>query len=310
MRHAFPPLTRGADVQIFIGAGRDLPASNMDVWHKPHGYSSLWIMCVGAGAGGGAGKAGLAGTARGGGGGGGSSGHMVCHVSMLFVPEYLYIDTFAGGAGGATALGGVDGIGGTTGRIKFSPYESDVILNRFGHTGSAATPGGTGGTSSSAGSGGSAGSAGSVAFSPLLGVGRSQYAAGQAGSNGGSQVGQAGVFIGINTTGCPTQGGSGGAGTTSANFAGGGNDPSVTGLLSEKMSQAATAGSNNGAGGSVIWQPFFLTGGLGGASNNTGAGGKGGPGGPGCGGGGGGGGTTEGVGGDGGPSYAVLIAFP
>lgn len=104
-------------------------------------------------------------------------------------------------------------------------------------------------------------------------------------------------------------GGAGGAGTMSADFAGGGYTAIANSWLSEKRPIAPAAGSFDGSGGTQLWNPFFSFGGVGGSSSNAGVGGNGGNGAHGAGGGGGGGGTTGGRGGNGGDGLVIIIWF-
>ena len=113
----------------------------------------------------------------------------------------------------------------------------------------------------------------------------------------------------IATTSILTQGGAGGAGTTSADFAGGIITAITSSYLSEIRPQGAAAGSNNGSGGFLHRAPFFSFAGLGGSSSNAGVGGLGGNGGRGSGGGGGGAGTTGGRGGDGGGGIVIMTCW-
>jgi hypothetical protein len=144
---------------------------------------------------------------------------------------------------------------------------------------------------------------------PLAGLGHFDLIAGQAGQAGGVVAGGAGVNTTIATTSVITMGGASGAGTTSADFAGGGITAITDSFLSQIRPIAPAAGSNNGAGGFMNWKPLFSFAGLGGSSSNTGVGGLGGNGGPGSGGGGGGAGTTGGRGGDGGAGLVIIVSW-
>jgi hypothetical protein len=102
-------------------------------------------------------------------------------------------------------------------------------------------------------------------------------------------------------------GGTGGGGTTSADFRGG--DITGAGWLGEQKPSTGVAGSTPGSGGYICWNPLYFMGGVGGGSSNTGVGGVGGPGGYGSGGGGGGGGTVGGAGGNGGGGLVIVISW-
>jgi hypothetical protein len=103
-------------------------------------------------------------------------------------------------------------------------------------------------------------------------------------------------------TGVFNCGGAGGAGTTSADFAGG----AITGSGPVPTIAGGLAGSNRGNDGFSKFLPPAFTGGSGGGSSNTGVGGAGANGRFGSGGGGGGGGTTGGTGGLGGPGLVII----
>jgi hypothetical protein len=104
-------------------------------------------------------------------------------------------------------------------------------------------------------------------------------------------------------------GGSGGAGTTAADFAGGIITAITNSYLSEIRSAGAAAGSFDGPSGFLSRNPFFSFAGLGGGASNAGIGGNGGNAAPGSGGGGGGGGTTGGVGGRGGDGIVIITCW-
>ena len=122
-------------------------------------------------------------------------------------------------------------------------------------------------------------------------------------------AGAVGGAIALPVTGICNMAGSGGAGTTSADFAGGLYTPVAGAFLSEARPATPAAGSNNGSAGPQLWKPFFSFGGGGGSSSNAGVGGNGGNGACGCGGGGGGGGTTGGRGGNGGAGIVMIISW-
>jgi hypothetical protein len=122
-------------------------------------------------------------------------------------------------------------------------------------------------------------------------------------------AGAVGTAQTIPATGLRCMGGSGGAGTTSADFAGGLFTAITDSWLSERRPATPTAGTFPGSGGTQYWKPFFGFGGGGGSSSNTAAGGAGGNGAFGCGGGGGGAGTTGGRGGDGGAGIVIIVCW-
>jgi len=292
------------DVQVF---NRPSTVTNTQwlTWTRPRGTSMLFAYVEGGGAGGGGGLTAGAGTARGGGGGGGSSGSTRILVPSILLPETLFLQVGAGGVGVTTGTGA----SGVLSYIAIAP--NTTASNVLAVSGAAAAVGGTTGTAAAAGTGGAAGTIAVIASMPLAGLGMYFMIAGQAGQAGGAHTGANGVATTIPVTGALTQGGSGGAGTTAADFNGG----LVTAIAGSYLSNArpigAAAGQYAGCGGPAF--PFFSFAGLGAASDNTtgGAPCTGGNGAPGSGGGGGGGNPTgsSGKGGDGGAGQIVMISW-
>jgi len=294
-----PPSFRG-DVQLYT---RPVTANNTqwDVWRKPRGVSMCQMLVFGGGGGGGGGFSDVAGTPRGGGGSGGSAGFARAVIPIFLLPDILYIQVGAGGQGVGSG-GGTAG----SGQLSFiSVYPANSGSNLVLGSGGAATGGGTG-TGSAAGAAGAAGS--TPAVQPFGGLGQFNALGGQAGVAGGVQTGSAGPSISLGT-GVLLTGGAGGAGTQSADFAGGGFVALSTSYISEQRPATAAAGSFNGSGGPQLWTPFFSYGGCGGSASDAGIGGAGGNGARGAGGGGGGGGTTGGRGGDGGDGLVVIVCW-
>lgn len=182
--------------------------------------------------------------------------------------------------------------------------------NVFAVSGAAAPTGGGTGTGAAVGAAGSAGTIATIAAMPLAHMGHFDLIAGTAGVAGGAVAGAVGTAQALPIA-TPFWGATGGAGTTSADFAGGAFTAIADSYLSEirPATPVTTAGSNHGSGGRTIWAPFFSFGGGGGSSSNASAGGNGGNGGLGCGGGGGGAGTTGGRGGDGGSGFVLIICW-
>jgi hypothetical protein len=112
----------------------------------------------------------------------------------------------------------------------------------------------------------------------------------------------------IPVTGVVTMGGTGGGGTTAADFAGGPITAIAGSFLSEQRPAQAAAGSNGG-GSAQSWEPFFSFSGMGGGSSNAAAGGEGGNGAYGSGGGGGGAGVGGSRGGNGGNGIVVITCW-
>lgn len=298
------PWPTRADVQAF-----NRPSTVTDTqwmtWQKPRGAAMLHILCIGGGGGGGGGFTGIAGSARGGGGSGGSAGVTRVTIPAFLLPDSLYIQVGAGGQG--VGSGGGTAGSGVLSYVAVAP--STTIANVVALSGAAGAGGGGTGTAAAAGAAGAAGTVAVIGSMPLCGSGQFAFIAGQIGVIGGAVAGANGTAIDIPTTSVLCQAGSSGAGTTSANFAGGAFTASGAAYLSEQRPAAPAAGSNNGSGGPQIWEPFFSFGGGGGSSANAGVGGTGGNGAYGAGGGGGGGGTTGGRGGNGGSGLVIIIAW-
>lgn len=298
------------DVQIFT-----CPSTvNQSQWHdwiKPRGKSMFMMLAISGGGGGGGGFTAAAAAARGGGGSGGNSGITRLTGPAIFLPNRLFIQVGAGGigvgSGGGTAGSGV--LSYVAAGISTVTPGTVQPTNIICVSGAVAPVGGGTGTGSAVGALGAAGTIATNATCPLGAYPFIQsFIAGTAGVAGGAVAGAIGPPQAIPTA-TPFWGATGGAGTTGADFAGGAFTAQADSLMSECRPDTAAAGSNNGAGGYTIWQPFFSYGGGGGAASNAGVGGNGGPGGYGCGGGGGGGGTTGGKGGDGGSGLILIVVW-
>jgi len=278
-------------------------------WQKPRGKSMLTMLILGGGAGGGGGFAADAGAARGGGGSGGSSSTLRVTIPLIFLPDTLYIQVGAGGTGRRSGEG-VAGSG-ILSYVCIAP--SITTIDVVAASGQGLPVGGGTGTGAAAGALGNAGAVPVISVMPLVGLGIWQATAGQAGVAGGAHTGAVGGAIAFPTTGLVTMGGTGGAGTTSLDFAGGLITAVAGTLISDSRPINAEAGSFSGSGGYLNQRPFWSYSGMSGGSSNTLVGGNGGKGGPGSGGGGGGGGIegagVDGRGGDGGDGMIVLIAW-
>lgn len=293
-----PPDFRG-DVQEFEGPVTWKP------WYKPRGAVMVAITAIGSGAGGGGGHSAANGNTRGGGGGGGSAAVTRLVIPATLLPDVLYVDVPAGGAGVTSGTGGA----GSLSRVAIWP-DTTSILNLVVTSGSTGASGGGTGTGAGVGVAGAAGGGGALGTNfALAGLGMVSSISGQAGTAGGAVAGGNGTAIAIPTTGIVTMGGTGGAGTQNASFAGG----AVTGVanmwISDRRPATPAAGSNPGSSGVQLYAPWFAFGGLGGSSANNAAGGAGGYGALGAGGGGGGAGTTGGKGGNGGQGYVQIVSW-
>lgn len=300
----FPSQYGAADVQIF-----NMPSTvtnlQWDTWLKPRGKSMMNIICIGGGGGGGGGFTGAAAAARGGGGSGGSSAVTRVTMPLHLVPDRLFVQVGAGGQG--VGSGGGTAGSGVLSYVAVAP--NTTAANIIAISGAAGAVGGGTGTGAAVGAAGTAGTIGVIGSMPLAGLGHFNMIAGQIGVAGGAVAGANGTAQTIPVTSVITTGGSGGAGTTSADFAGGAWTAISNSLLSEQRPATPTSGSVNGSGGVAIWQPLFFFGGTGGSASNTGIGGAGGNGSYGSGGGGGGGGTTGGRGGNGGSGIVIITCW-
>jgi len=292
------------DTQIFNTPTSLANGNEFMTWRKPKGKTMLYIFLIGSGGGGGGGFTAAAAAARAGGGGGGGSAHATLIIPLFLIPDVLYVLTPLGGQGGVSG-GQTPGVGNSS-VVSLQPNStlSNILLQSQG-AGGGAGAGGTG-TGSTAGAAGAAGTAPAIGQMPLAAMGIFVGYPGVAGLIGGAAAGANGGGQTIPVTGALAMGGGAGAGTTSADFIGGGVTAISSSLLSEQRPATPASGSNDGGSGAPIIKPLWFWGGLGGSSSNSSTGGNGGYGNFGAGGGGGGGGTTGGRGGDGGGGLAIF----
>ena len=277
----FPePFTLARNTRVYIGQESWITVP------RPRGARGQFFILSGPGGAGGNGRTAASGNR--GGGGGGASGA----ISTLWLPTTEFTPKAL-----VAQLGGISSTTTSILALLVGEATSGASL-LYANAGGA---GGNGGASA-----GAAGSApgvmttqaqfefqGVMAFNP-----------GQAGVLGGAATGAVGVDLTFGAAGVFTSGGAGGAGTSAADFTGGGivaGGPLVESLV------GGAAGTFSGQRGFDFryMVPMFSTGGSGGGSSNLGTGGNGGDGGPGSGGGGGGGGVTGGTGGKGGPAFLI-----
>ena len=255
------PVSTGAtDVQIFTTAST-VTNTQWQVWHKPRGKTMLSVLCIGGGGGGGCGFTAAAGNARGGGGSGGGSSSSRVVVPLFLLPDTLYIQVGAGGQG--VGSGGGTAGSGILSYVAIAP--NTTASNVLAISGAAGAVGGGTGTGAAVGAAGTAGTIPVIGSMPLAGLGTFALIAGQIGVAGGAVAGAVGTAQTIPTTSILCTGGSGGAGTTSADFAGGLWTAITSSYLSEQRPATPAAGSNNGSGGFTLWEPFFIFGGTGGS---------------------------------------------
>tara|TARA_R110000868_G_scaffold3681_2_gene22950 strand:- start:2269 stop:3087 length:819 start_codon:yes stop_codon:yes gene_type:complete len=260
------------NIKIFYAAG----ATTWQTWNKPRNCKFIWMMCIGAGAGGGT----TGTTSPGFGGGCGAVTRALFPANVL--PDVLFIQP------------GIGAINATAGRsfVSITP-SSAITMNLVCISGNAA-----------AGLGGNmqlGETAATAVNANLLNLGTFTSVAGR------NQPNTAIVTPLTTTITCP--GGNGGTPSIST----GANIGSVDlGTFTTPNISGGTIinAGNNSDSGITYYKPFFSLGGAGGNSNNAGVGGKGGDGGIGSGGGGNGGGTVIGaVGGKGGDGLVIIATF-
>lgn len=270
--------------QIFIGG----TSADWKLVQIPAGVSTAMFICIGSGGGGAGGFTRIAGTAGGGGGGGSSGVISRLIIPAIFLPPVLYVNPgnspAAAGAGVASYVA-----------QSASTTAAQVYLRATG--GNA----GTAGLIGAAGGAGGAVAADSRANCILSDKGMAVFLGGVAGSAGGAVTGAVGVSL-AHLVGGLVNGGCGGAGCTTTDFAGGGF---TVALPLNAIPGGAAGGGNGVSGASTLVLPWTWWGGTGGGSNNSATGGSGANGGYGSGGGGGGAGATAGGGGRGGPGVVI-----
>jgi hypothetical protein len=305
----------GADRLTRIYTGGDnttTPATQFNIWNKPKGIRSVYILALGGGGGGGGGVEGTTTVARSGGGGGGAGALTRAIIPAAMLPDVLYIQPGSGGAGGAAAG---NGVAGEASYVLMHPdrasAQNAIMVANGGSNGTGTGGGGNGGTV-----GTNANSPGSF-FGIFLSV---------AGQNGGAgSTGNATAVAGIATGAHPLASGGGGGGGRAITTGSGGSGANITtGGTCWPTIAGGTAGTtvsvggrgNNGInyGANFInnyqsissYLPLISTGGSGGGSGTSGA--VGGIGGCGSGGGGGGAGPVAGggAGGRGGPGLIII----
>lgn len=275
------------------GQTRQFDPFGTNTWQTyavPAGATQLFILAVGGGGAGGNGF-GAASGARGGGGGGGSAGIARILIPTVYLPGLLHLRVGVGVLAGAGSQSIISLLPSTA---TAAPW---LVL---------ANGGGVGGNGSAAAVGAS-GSAGAVTTGgAYAALGSFVSTAGQIGATGGAVAGATGPVMTFGAAGTVfVAGGAGGAGTNTADFAGG----AVAGAGLCPTIPGGAAGSNPGSAGYELWVPPTFCGGSGGGSASAGPGGAGGAGGRGSGGGGGGAGTVSGVGGRGGDGFVLITAL-
>lgn len=311
--------TPGADIQYF-----EAPAQTnliqWQTWRKPRGAKWIYMWGVGGASGGGCGI--NTGTSSGGGAGGSSGAQALVMIPAIFVPDLLYIQCGAGGAG-ATTTGAV-GAAGTNTYVAIGPSGgaglalADTFLRADGAAVGTAAP-----TASLGGTATNGAATPTIGNMPLAGRGFVTLIGGQAGSQGGGST-AAGTATTLPTTGIMVTAGGGGGGSSATPGIGGEISALGTSLGTQFFQlpilggTAGTGATAAGAGrvGFKSRNALFNFGGSGGGGASTtvgGIAGNGADGAPGCGGGGGGGAnttnTTIAPGGNGGPGFVYMITI-
>ena len=276
------------DIKVFYSNG---VSNAWQTWQKPRKCSYVWIMCIGAGAGGAGGSSSVGAGATGGASGGVS--RALYNAQQL--PDTLYVQVGVGGAGGNP---GVSGIAGTRSWVFIQP----AIVNGSLVQGSGAVAAVGGLISGVASAGETPMTQGTAYFLTLANF------IGTAGQPSNTALTYSPLTSQIT---CP-----GGVGpqyndSTLISFAGGEiSATSISPTIPGGTNGGGTTNGGDGGYGITSWKPFFSLGGAGGGSSYVGSGGNGGNGGIGSGGGAGGAGKTGGGrGGKGGDGLVVIIAF-
>ena len=289
-----------AQVFYFAGAGA------WQMWQKPTNATFVYMFVIGGGSGGGGGRtSAILGATGGGGGASSSTTHAVYAANMI--PDTLYLQVGAGGAGGVNQGTGV------AGGLSYVSFDPDTTaINILLQSGAAGATGGIGSGSSSTGAtGGTGGTSWGFATAINGNIGLVDSNPGQ---NGTAGTGSGASPQNLTFTTILSGGAGGGAVSGGGTTYNGGSilASSITPLLSPGVMNAADSTAIGSHGVTNLFgntqSPMFFTGGAGGAATSTTArkAGAGGNGAYGCGGGGGGG-AYNATGGDGGKGGDGLI---
>jgi len=310
--------TPGADIQYFSGPATTT-LRQWQTWRKPRG--ARWIHMIGVGGGGGGGT-GFTSGAGGGGAGGSSGSQTTVMIPAMFVPDVLYIQAGAGGAG--ATVGATLGTAGTITYVCIEPVQnvpgpaSTLLLATGGTVGAAVPTAALGGTAPGAVA------AATIAGMCLAGRGFSTLLAGQVGIAGGN-AGAGGGGMSVPTPGLMVTGGTGGGGGAAGATGGtGGVIFPISNMLGTDFFALPVPGTGalsstpaTSADSGVVSRNFLFNfggaGGGGGTNDAAGVASAGGDGAPGCGGGGAGctGSGTVSIprGGNGGPGFVYIITI-
>lgn len=276
-------------IKVFYCLGE----TTWQTWTKPRGCNFVWIMCIGAGAGGNGGGVG-GGVANAPGGGSGAITRALFPANVL--PDLLYVQPGTGSAGGVGSITNTNPLSSTAGRSWVTTTQSTTVPSPMNTVCVSGTAGAVGNANESAAS---------ITVAGLLALSEFTSSPGQAASNV-SQV----VFIA--TSGTATllcAGGNGSSATTTA-------APDIAaaniGIVQTPVIIGGASSAGRGSNGIWNWKPMYGIGGTGGGGATSGTAGAGGNGAYGCGGGGGGNaasGGTGGAGGKGGDGLVVIVTF-
>ena len=283
------PQNLRSNFSMFYNTGQSSTGIAWQVWNKPRGITSVYILCIGGGGRGATGATTAAGTVAGGGGGGGAGGITTLLIHANLIPDILYVFPGQVGAAGANQINSY---------VSVQPSTAAAYVLCYANYG----------TNASGGSGGSGGGAATTTNMILGSYGKYNIYAGPNGSTG-----VAGGVGGVNnwgTSGVFICGGAAGGGKTTGSVGQAGGDIVGNGLMPSVLGGAALT---NGRTGFDFVQPLMSCGGSGGGGAAAAVAGNGGNGGFGSGGGGGGAATTTtgtpGSGGLGGSGLVMIWGF-
>lgn len=289
------------NTRIFYATG----TAGWEVWSKPSGAKFISIFCLGGGAGGSAGFSNTVNTSTcGGGGGGASSGYTKAIYPASLLPDILYIQVGAGGAGSIAVAGGGGAVGGVGSNSFVSLAPSTAAVHLLAASNTNAPSGGGIPSVSAGGAAGTVPTVWAVGSSPFTSLGIVQPVVGLAGVAGSLTTGNGSAAL--NSNFISQSAGGAGKTTNTLAFAGGSINPAAVLLLSTV--NGGTSGGGAADSGYGLFSPLCGVGGAGGGSTITagGTGGRGGDGWYGSGGGGGGAGPTGGRGGKGGDGLVII----
>lgn len=290
------------NIQTFYATG----SIGWEIWSRPSNAKFISIFCLGGGAGGGAGYSNSSNlNTSSGGGAGASSGYTRAIYPVSILPDILYVQVGAEGAGGLPgATTGSNGTAGGNSFVSLAPSTAAVNLLAAANTNA---PGGGSGGSTASGNAGTVPTIWVLTASPFTVLGIVQPVVGLVGVGGTLSAGTSSTALNTNFI----SQGAGGGGKTTNTVAHAGGSVNAAPILLVNTVNGGIAGGGNGNSGYGLFAPICSTGGAGGGGNITagGIGGRGGDGWYGAGGGGGGAGQTGGRGGKGGDGLVIITTI-